>query len=138
MHDLRAELKELRKAHPDHRSVSKMPMADVAMAIGKLRSHLESSPSIAHDGGKAKKPMKAATENVKEAKKAEFPVAPAGDMAAPKAPKAPKAKKEAAPAPEAPPAPEAAPAKKGRHPKGSDEAKAHMAAIRGKKGKKAE
>jgi len=87
MADLRKELRELRANHPDHRSVSKMSVKDVAMAVGKLRAHVESSPSIAHDGGKSKKPMKGTVESIKEAKKAEFPVAPAGDHEVPKSAK---------------------------------------------------
>ena len=150
MSDLRSELRELRKTHPDYMSVSKMKVKDVALAIGKLRAHLESSPSIAHDGGKSKKAMAGTVKSVKEAKKAEFPVEPAGDHEAPKsAKKVPKASKAPVEA-EAPKAkgkakakaePEAeAPApKKGKPAKGSEEMKAKMAAIRGKKGaKKAE
>ena len=57
MSELRAELRELRKKSPMHMSVSKMKLKDVALEVGKLRSHLESSPSIAHDGGASKKAM---------------------------------------------------------------------------------
>jgi hypothetical protein len=140
MSDLRSELRELRKKSPAHMSVSKMKMKDIAMEVGKLRAHLESSPSIAHDGSKSKKPMKGTVESVKEAKKAEFPVEPAGDMeraskkkaekVVPEAPVKAKAKKEIL---------EVAPdksEKKGRPAKGSEEAKAHMAAIRAKKSAK--
>lgn len=148
MSDLRSELRELRKSHPDYMSVSKMKVKDVALAIGKLRAHLESSPSIAHDGGKSKKAMAGTVKSVKEAKKAEFPVEPAGDHEAPKSAKK-VAKKEKAPVEAEPKAkgkakakaePEAeAPVKKGKAAKGSEEMKAKMAAIRGKKGaKKAE
>jgi hypothetical protein len=149
MSDLRSELRELRKTHPDYMSVSKMKVKDVALAIGKLRAHLESSPSIAHDGGKSKKAMKGTEKSVKDAKQAEFPSVPAGDHEAPKSAKkvakkdkapveveVPKAKGKAkAEAPKA----EAPAAKKGKPAKGSEEMKAKMAAIRGKKGaKKAE
>jgi hypothetical protein len=153
MSDLRAELRELRKKSASHMSVSKMKLKDVALEVGKLRSHLESMPSIGLDGGASKKAMKGAVESVKEAKKAEFPVEPAGDHEAPKAAKK-KAEKvapmsdKAVPLPEAPkkargkkaaaaePAPEVKSEKKGRPAKGSEEAKAHMAAIRGKKAAK--
>ena len=136
--DLRAELRELRKKHPDHMSVSKMKMKDVAMAIGKLRSHLESTPSIANDGGKAKKPMKGVVKSVKEAKKEEFPTAPDGDHEVPKsAKKVPKAEK-APVAVKAEAKAEAPVVKAGRPAKGSEEAKAKMASIRGKKGSKKE
>ena len=74
MSDLRAELRELRKKSASHMSVSKMKLKDVALEVGKLRSHLESMPSIGLDGGASKKAMKGAVESVKEAKKAEFPV----------------------------------------------------------------
>jgi len=145
MSDLRSELRELRKSHPDYMSVSKMKVKDVALAIGKLRAHLESSPSIAHDGGKSKKAMAGTGKPVKEAKKAEFPAEPAGDHEAPKPKKV--AKKEKAPVEvEAPKAKGKAKAEapkaeapKGKPAKGSEEMKAKMAAIRGKKGaKKAE
>jgi uncharacterized Zn-binding protein involved in type VI secretion len=134
MSDLRAELRELRKKSPAHMSVSKMKLKDVALEVGKLRSHLESMPSIGLDGGASKKAMKGTVESVKEAKKAEFPVAPSGDHAAPKAAK--KKAEKIAPVPEAPKVEE--PVKKVKHAKGSEEAKAHMAAIRGKKGAKKE
>ena len=136
--DLRAELRDLRKKHPDYRSVSKMSVKDVAMAVGKLRNHLESTPSVANDGGKAKKPMKGVVESVKEAKKAEFPVAPDGDHAPPKSAKK-VSKAEKAPVAVKPEAKAEAPVvKAGRPAKGSDEAKAKMASIRNKKGKKAD
>lgn len=146
MSDLRAELRELRKKHPDYMSVSKMKMKDVSMAIGKLRAHLESTPSVANDGGGSKKAMKGTVKSVKEAKKAEFPVEPAGEHEAPKsAKKVAKAEmafvehkgeeKKAAHKAKA----EEPVAKKGRPAKGSPEAKAKMDAIRAKKGaKKAE
>jgi hypothetical protein len=140
MSDLRAELRDLRKKSPAHMSVSKMKLKDIAMEIGMLRTRLETSPSIAHDGGKSKKPMKG-TESVKEAKKAEFPVEPAGDMEAPKASK--KKAEKVVPLPEVPksrakkvvesePAPEKS-EKKERPAKGSDAMKEKMAAIRSKK-----
>ena len=131
--DLRAELRELRKKHPDHMSVSKMKMKDVAMAIGKLRGHLESTPSVANDGGGSKKAMKGTVKSVKEAKKAEFPVEPAGEHEAPKsAKKVPKAEK-APVAVKAEAKAEAPVVKTGRPAKGSPEAKAKMDAIRAKK-----
>jgi hypothetical protein len=151
MSDLRAELRELRKKSPAHMSVSKMKLKDVALEVGKLRSHLESMPSIGLDGGASKKAMKGTIESVKEAKKAEFPVEPAGDHEAPKAAKkkaekvvplpeaVPKARGKKAAAVEAPAEhkmEKEAPAKKVKHAKGSEEMKAHMAAIRAKKSAK--
>ena len=135
MSDLRAELRELRKSHPDYRSVSKMSVKDVAMAVGKLRNHLESTPSVANDGGKAKKPMKGAVKNIKEAKKEEFPVEPAGDHEAPKSAKKVPKKEKAPVAAKAEAKAEAPVVKAGRPAKGSDESKAKMAAIRAKKKK---
>lgn len=146
MSDLRAELRALRKASPMYMSVSKMKLKDVALEVGKLRGHLESSPSIGHDGGASKKAMKGTVESVKEAKKAEFPVEPAGDHEAPKAAKkkaekvvplpeaAPKARGKKAVAAE--PAAEVKSEKKAKPAKGSEEMKAHMAAIRSKKAAK--
>jgi hypothetical protein len=90
--------------------------------------------------------MKGTVESVKEAKKAEFPVEPAGDHEAPKAAKkkaekvvplpeaAPKARAKKAVAAE--PAAEVKSEKKAKPAKGSEEMKAHMAAIRGKKAAK--
>ena len=75
--ELRAELKEMRKSHPDHMPVSKMHKKDVAATIERMRAHLEASPSIAQDSSPAKAPARASVESVKDAKAAEFPVAPA-------------------------------------------------------------
>ena len=75
--ELRKELKELRKTHPDHMPVSKMHKKDVSETIERMRSRLETSASIAQDSSPAKKPAKASVESVKEAKAAEFPTAPA-------------------------------------------------------------
>ena len=74
--ELRAELKEMRKSHPDHMPVSKMHKKDVAATIERMRAHLEASPSIAQDSSPAKA-VRASVESVKDAKAAEFPVAPA-------------------------------------------------------------
>lgn len=74
--ELRAELKELRRSHPDHMPASKMHKKDVAATIERMRAHLETSPSIAQDSSPAKKPAKSSVESVKDAKAAEFPVAP--------------------------------------------------------------
>jgi len=138
MSDLRAELRELRKTHPDYMSVSKMKVKDVALAIGKLRAHLESSPSIAHDGGKSKKAMKGTTESIKAAKASEFPTKPDGDHAPPKSAKKVSKAEKAPVAVKEPVKAEEPVAKKGRPAKGSEEMKAKMASIRGKKGAKKE
>lgn len=124
MSDLRKELRELRKQSAAHTSVSKMKLRDVAMEVGRLRAHLEVSPSVAMNSGTSKKPMKGTVEPIKEAKKAEFPVKPAGSMDEAKAPK----KKAAAAV-----VSEAEPEAKAPKGKGSPEMAAKMAAIRSKK-----
>ena len=103
--ELRAELKEMRKSHPDHMPVSKMHKKDVAATIERMRAHLEASPSIAQDSSPAKAPARASVESVKDAKAAEFPVAPAKSaekkaMAPKMSHKEPKAGKVSSKAPE--------------------------------------
>ena len=132
--ELKAELKALRKEHPDYTPVSKMKKGDVSALIQRLKLGREETPNVAATGAQepqvatvdapavkkmVKKPAKA---EAKKPAKAEAP--PVAVVEKKKVMK--KAGKEA-------PAP--APAKKGRHPKGSEEAKAHMKMIREKKGK---
>ena len=90
--EMRDELRELRKQHPEHMPVSKMRKADVSSMIQKLKVHREETPAPALASPSAPKMYKSAVESVKKAKASEFPL----DMhaAAPKAMKAPKAKKE--------------------------------------------
>ena len=45
--ELRNELKELRKNHPDFKPVSKMHKSDISELIGKLKSKLEHTPAVA-------------------------------------------------------------------------------------------
>lgn len=129
--DLKKELKALRKEHPDYTPVSKMKKGDVSALIQRLKMGREETPNVAATGAQepqvatvdapavkkmAKKP---ATAEAKKPAKAEAP--PVAVVEKKKVMK--KAGKEA-------------PAPKGRPAKGSEEAKAHMAAIRAKKGKK--
>jgi len=53
--ELRNELKELRKSHPDYKPVSRMAKADVSELIGKLKNKLEVTPAVAMDKVKAPK-----------------------------------------------------------------------------------
>lgn len=89
---MRAELRELRKSHPEHMAVSKMRKADVSSMIQKLKVGREETPAAAMGVAPAKV-YKSAVHSVKEAKAAEFPLEAHHD--APKSMKAaPKAKKE--------------------------------------------
>lgn len=90
---MRAELRDLRKSHPEHKPVSKMRKADISSMIQKLKVGREETPSVATASPSAPKMFKSATESVKEAKASEFPLAHHSEVV--KAPKAaPKAKKE--------------------------------------------
>lgn len=85
---MRAELRELRKSHPEHMAVSKMRKADVSSMIQKLKVGREETPAAAMGVAPAKV-YKSAVHSVKEAKAAEFPLeavdAPKSMKAAPKA-----------------------------------------------------
>ena len=74
--ELRAELRALRKEHV--KPVSRMRMGDIAAEIQKLKGVREETPAPAAVPSAPIKKSKAAVESVKEAKKAEFPVMPAG------------------------------------------------------------
>lgn len=121
--EMRAELRELRKSHPDHMPVSKMRKGDVSEMIQRLKAGREETPAVASIRSAPAKMYKSAVESVKVARADEFPV----EIHEAKAPKA-KAK--------APMAKEAPKESKGSRPaKGSEEAKARMAAIRQSKKK---
>lgn len=151
--EMRAELKALRKEHPEHKAVSKMKKREVADLIQKMKMKLEETPPVAALPGAPAKMYEAAVEGVKKAKAAEFPLVMTEEKHHKKSPakKAPAPKKAPAAKPEivakavkasekkavalketgaAAGAPEPRPAK------GSEEMKAKMAAIRAKKGKK--
>jgi len=87
--EMRDELRELRKKHPEHMPVSKMRTADVSSMIQKLKVHREDTPAVALASPSGPKMYKSATESVKKAKASEFPLDMHAD--APKAMKAPKA-----------------------------------------------
>jgi hypothetical protein len=73
--ELRKELKELRKEHV--RPVSKMRMGDISSEIQRLRGMREETPAVASVPSAPPRKLKAASESIKEAKRSEFPVAPA-------------------------------------------------------------
>jgi hypothetical protein len=92
--EMRDELRNLRKSHPEHMPVSKMRKADISSMIQKLKVGREESPSVGLGGSSGPKMFKSASESVKRAKAEEFPLEPHSDM--PSKPSAmPKAKKEA-------------------------------------------
>ncbi len=72
---MRKELRELKKAH--ERPISKMKKNDVSAELERLRYHREVTAPVAATPSAPPKAMKSSVENVKEAKKREFPVAPA-------------------------------------------------------------
>lgn len=92
--EMRAELRELRKAHPEHKPVSKMRKADISSMIQKLKVHREDTPAPGAFSSAPAKVYKSATESVKKAKESEFPLKIHADAPAMKAPKM---KKESAP-----------------------------------------
>jgi len=72
---LRAELRELRKQHV--KPVSKMRKGDISEEVRKLRETRETTPPVAAVPSAPVKELHSVVETVKEAKKKEFPVAPA-------------------------------------------------------------
>lgn len=138
--ELRAELKALRKEHPDHKPVSRMKKHEVSDLIQAMKTKLEETPPVAAIASAPLKEYKSAVESVKKAKATEFPIAIKGVKAEkekkePKSLKAPagKAKKSVVDAAVSESKVEAAAVKAGRPAKGSEEAKAKMAAIRASK-----
>lgn len=85
--ELRTELRNLRK--DTVKPVSRMKKGDISAEIERMRGHREETPAVASMPCAPQRMAKAATETIKEAKRHEFPIAPAP---------APK-KKMAAPAP---------------------------------------
>jgi hypothetical protein len=92
--EMRDELRELRKEHPEHKPVSKMRKADISSMIQKLKVHREETAMPTATAAPAKA-YKSAVESVKEAKTAEFPLAAHAD--APKAMKSAKPAKKSVP-----------------------------------------
>lgn len=138
--ELRAELKALRKEHPEHKPVSRMKKTEVADLIQSMKLRLEETPPVAAIASAPLKEYTSAVESVKKAKATEFPIAIKGvkisaEKKEPKSLKAPagKAKKSVVDAAVAESKVEAAAVKAGRPAKGSEAAKAKMAAIRASK-----
>lgn len=73
--ELRKELKELRKEHV--KPVSRMRMGDISSEIEKLRGMREEVPAVSAVPSAPPRKLKSAVETIKEAKRSEFPVAPA-------------------------------------------------------------
>ena len=82
--ELRAELKELRKANLGERPLSRMTNKDISEQIQGLRRMREETPApAATPSTPAEKTRRApAVESIKEAKASEFPTAPSRGMAA--------------------------------------------------------
>ena len=81
--EMRAELKELRKADPAHGPISRMKKSDVSAALEKLRVAREETPAPAATPSAAPRRAHPATESLKAAKASEFPVEPAHHSEAP-------------------------------------------------------
>jgi hypothetical protein len=67
--ELRAELKALRKEHPDHMPVSKMKKTDISDVIERMKGKSETIPTIALD----KETRSVASEKAKEKKELKEP-----------------------------------------------------------------
>jgi len=72
---MRKELRELKKTH--ERPISRMKKSDISNELERLRHHREVTAPVAATPSAPPKAMKSSVESVKEAKKREFPVAPA-------------------------------------------------------------
>lgn len=75
--DMKAELRELRKAHPEYAPVSRLKKADVSAQLERLKVSRETTPPVASTEGAPAKKSKMAVETIKEAKAKEFPMKPA-------------------------------------------------------------
>ena len=73
--ELRTELRTLRKEAV--KPVSRMKKGDIASEIERLRGHREETAAAAAVPSAPLRKSKAAVESIKEAKRHEFPVAPA-------------------------------------------------------------
>ena len=143
--ELRAELKALRKEHPDHAPVSKMKKKDVSELIQRLKAGREETPPVASTTAAPNNPG-STVESVKKASRSEFPLAAAIEEKAPKKAPAKPRKEVVAAAVKVSKAKEVALKATGaaagspipRPAKGSEEMKARMSAIRGKRAKKDE
>ena len=74
--ELRDELRQLRKESPSHKPISKLKKGDVSAEIQRMREMREETAPVAATRGAGRKVSIAASESVKEAKAAEFPVKP--------------------------------------------------------------
>jgi hypothetical protein len=80
--ELRDELRALRKEAV--KPVSKLKKGDISSEIQKLRNMREETPAVDSVPSAPVRKLKAAAETIKEAKRSEFPVAPADSGAAAK------------------------------------------------------
>lgn len=72
---MRDELRELRKS-TGHRPISKMKKEDISREIERLKVGREETPAVASVPSAPLKKSVSAVENIKEAKRAQFPVKP--------------------------------------------------------------
>jgi len=98
--ELAAELRAMRKANM--KPISRMGMKDISQEIESMKLRLAETPPVAAYPSAPQKAEVAATQSIKHAKAAEFPVKPAGEEKAARPKKAAPHKKEAMPKAAAP------------------------------------
>jgi len=91
--ELRAELKALRKEHPDHMPVSKMKKNDITDVIEKMKRSTETTPSVVMDKELRTEATRKSAEK-KAPKEKEMKEPKEKEMKEPKPKKAPKEKKD--------------------------------------------
>ena len=73
LHELRAELRELRKSAKEHAPISRMKKGDVASEIERLKKMREETPHAAAVPSAKSKKAEPAKKHVMSAKETEFP-----------------------------------------------------------------
>ena len=73
LHELRAELRELRKTAKEHAPISRMKKGDVAAEVERLRKMREETPAPAAVPSAKSKKVEPAKKHVMAAKETEFP-----------------------------------------------------------------
>ena len=74
--ELKDELRQLRKSHPDYMPISKLKKGDISSQIERLKAGREETPAPAAVPSASLKKSQAAVETIKEAKRMEFPQKP--------------------------------------------------------------
>lgn len=90
--DMRKELREMRKESV--KPVSRMKKGDISAEIERMRNKRESTPAPAAVPSASPKKLASRVETIKEAKRSEFPVAPAKESKSKAVMKEPSEKKK--------------------------------------------